>query len=98
MATRRWSVPDKLVAGKLAELRRAYANDCDVVIAGLSSDAGVAELRCAFTLQRDHKLRMSVFEIPAVGTTNELSQARHIVQAFASFRAAIDGAIAFPAW
>jgi hypothetical protein len=96
--TRRWSVHDRLVAGKLAELRRAYANDCDVMIAGVSNDAGGLELRCAFTLRRDHKLRMSVFEMPAVGATNELSRARQIVEAFAGFRAAIDGEIASPSW
>lgn len=98
MVTRRSSVQDKLVAGQIAMFRRAYATDCDVMIAGLSNDAGGAELRCAFTLQRDHKLRMSVFQIPAAGATNKRSRAQHFVEAFATFRAAIDGAIALPPW
>jgi hypothetical protein len=98
MTTRRWSVQDKLVAGKLAGLRRAYANDCDVVIAGVWNDAAGAELRCAFTLRRDHKLRMRVFQIPAAGVANDVSRARHIVEAFATFRAAIVEAVALPPW
>ena len=98
IATGRWSVQDKLVAGKLAGLRRAYADDCDVVIAGVSNDAAGAELRCAFTLKRDHKLRMRVFRIPAAGATDDVSRARNIVEAFATFRAAIVEAVASPPW
>jgi hypothetical protein len=74
-------------------MRADFAGECESIVCGIWSAGGQIELRCGYTLRRDHVLRKTNFCLPSTSGANDLERAHLIAAAFATLRGEIEHAI-----
>ena len=76
------------------ELSERYLLYVEQVTVDIWSEGGEIELRCGFTLRRDHYERAVIFKLPATLANNDADREKVLGAVFQQFEILIDRAIA----
>lgn len=77
----------------LDRMRADFSDECESIVCGILIADGQVELRCGFTLRRDHVLRKTHFCLPISTGATDLERAHLIAAAFGTLRGEIEHAI-----